>query len=298
MADGAIGGDDDHVRDAGDAIVGVEDFLGAEDDGPGDVFGFEVVGHESVFAVGFAAGVDGVGLDPVHAALEAGDTEDDNVGVFVMRGEFADVGEGGDAGAAPRGPEIEDDDFAAEVREGLQAGKGAPGEVQLGSGFADEGCFGEFGFRGAVEIGDEAVGIGALLGGGEVGFEAEEEFAGLGGVTEDLGVQGGLHEEDLGDVVGFLVAVFGEEGVEDGEFGGEVGGGALAELKFFLDAGDEGLEVGGGGGGAIGGGRRRCGLRRRCDGGVGGAEGDKREGEGEEEAFHGWIFFGATERDG
>ena len=122
VADGAIGGEDHHVGDAVDAVGGVEDGLFAEDDGPGDVLGLHIVGHEGEFAVGLAAGVDGLGLEAVDASLEAGDAEDDDIGVAVVGGEFADLGEGRDARAAPRGPEIEDDDFAAEIGEFFQAG--------------------------------------------------------------------------------------------------------------------------------------------------------------------------------
>lgn len=133
-----------------------------------------------------------------------------------------------------------------------------------------------------IEGGEVAIGVGAGLGGGEVGLEADEELAGAGGLVEDLGVERGLHEEDLRDVVGFLVAVFGKEGVEGGEVVGEGGGGAGAGLEFRGDAGDEGLEIGGGGGW----GRRSSGSggdRRGGGGGIGGAEREEREGKGERE---------------
>lgn len=251
MANGAVGGEDGHVRDADDGVVGVEDLLFAEGDGPGDVFRFDVVGHERVLAGGVVADVDRGGLEAVDLALEGGDADDFDGGVFVMLGELANLGKRGDAGAAPGGPEVEDDDFAFEIGEGFEAVAGGPREVEFGRGVADEGGLGVFDACGFVEFGENAVDERGGFGVGEVGFELGEEGAGGGFVFENLKVEHRLHDEDFGDGVGFLGFVFLDEGVEGGEFGGEGFGGVGAGLEFGLDLSDEGLQ--GGAGGFVGG---------------------------------------------
>lgn len=135
VAKSAVGRDDGHVGDAGDAIVGVENFFVTETDRPRDFLGLDVVAHERHFLLWISLGVDALGLKTGNGTLDTGDTEDHHSEVFVMGGELADLRKRRDARAAPRGPKIEDDDFPLEVGQRLEAGEGGPFEVELGAGF-------------------------------------------------------------------------------------------------------------------------------------------------------------------
>ena len=104
VAKRAVGRDDGHVGDAGDAIVGVENFFVTETDRPRDFLGLDVVAHESHFLLWISLGVDALGLKTGNGTLDTGDTEDHHSEVFVMGGELADLRKRRDARAAPRGP--------------------------------------------------------------------------------------------------------------------------------------------------------------------------------------------------
>ncbi len=168
---------------------------------------------------------------------------------------FLDVGEFGAARPAPSGPEIDEDDFA--FMEG--DGDGLAGEVgflEIGEGSAgDEGGLDFLGGFAVLEAGDDLVGLEADFGFGVFLFELLNDgdgFVGVAVVRHDLGIKGGFKVENVGDLVGFLVFVLGEQVVGGLEQGGVV----LFVVFFFLeerfDFGDEVLGVGGEGGIVLG----------------------------------------------
>ncbi len=69
------------------------------------------------------------------------------------------------------------------------------------------------------------------------------------GVPQDLLVEHGFHQQDLGDIIRLLVLVLRQQGVELFEFGRQVGLGLFTLAELGLDFGDQRLEFSGGGGG-------------------------------------------------
>ena len=243
MTDGAVGCDDGHKGDALDAIGRVEDLFVAEGDVPGHLLGLHEIGHEGNFLGGIILRVDAGGAEVGHEALEAGDADKADGRTREVRDFLADLREGGDARAAPRGPEVEDDDPAAEVGEGLEAGLGRPLEMQFRCGLADEGVLGGLHFGLVVQLGEQLVhGLGRL-GPGKVPFQGQQQFARLGLVVDHLNEKGRAHERDAGDEVGFLPGMLLEQGVELGDLGRQGFGGGPACLHLGLHLIDDGGEV-------------------------------------------------------
>ena len=74
---------------------------------------------------------------------------------------------------------------------------------------------------------------------GKVALELLHQGVAFGGVLQHLLVEHGLHEQDLGDVVGLLALVLGEQRVELFEFGRQVGFGLLALPAAWFDFADQ-----------------------------------------------------------
>ncbi|MFM1945193.1 MAG: hypothetical protein RI897_4175 [Verrucomicrobiota bacterium] len=181
----------------------------------------------------------------VFILVEA-DADDFEAFVVVLFVGFEDVGEFGDAGSAPGCPEVDEDRFTFEFGEG----EGLVIEVfdiEIGERFTDaEFCLDFGGF-------DHAGGVFGLWGVGEVGGELLEEGEAFFLFGEDLGIERGLHEEDLGDLGCFGVFMFGEQGIELFKFIGEGGFRALVVLEFLVNFSDELIELGFGVPGCVGG---------------------------------------------
>ena len=139
---------------------------------------------------------------------------------------------------------IEDDDFPLEVGQRLEAGEGGPFEVELGGGFSDEGGARFFGFGAAIKCRQRAVRSGGGFGARKIDLQPIQQRAHFFRIIEHLSVERCLHEENLGHVVSPLGGVFGEQGIERGKFGGEIGGGGFSGPELGLDLIDQNFEVG------------------------------------------------------
>ena len=138
MAERAVGGDDGHMRDAGDAIVGVENFLFAESYGPIDVHLRDVVIHQGMLFGGIIAHDDGCGFEAMDAALQARDADNFHGGTSVVLGELTHLRKGSHARATPRSPEIEHDDLAPEVGKVSKPIGSGPGKIEFGRGSSNQ----------------------------------------------------------------------------------------------------------------------------------------------------------------
>ena len=162
--------------------------MGVDEIGAGD-------GAEAVGAGGVAGGVYGEGVGDADLLGEAagcggdvvdGDAEEHDATVAVFFPCFLEIGHFAAAGAAPRGPEVEDDDFACQPVEGdffvaVECGEGEGGGwcaglqrgQVVGEGGGGKGGFGGRG-GGRGGVGGAAAGEGEGQGEGE----GEEEDGG------------------------------------------------------------------------------------------------------------------------
>ena len=108
-----------------------------------------------------------------------------------------------------------------------------------------------------------------------------------GGVVDDLPVKNGPGQGDPGDLLGLLPLILRQQGVEGGEFLGEVGGLELAGPVLRVDARLERVEFRGGGRNGGGG----IGRKTACN-----QEQTERQPGGQGEAFHGQGDIGRRSR--
>ena len=95
-----------------------------------------------------------------------------------------------------------------------------------------------------LQRGEDRIGFLALARFRKISFELADQRHPFFGVIKNLQVQLRLHQENLGDFVGFLVLVFGEQSIEFLHFLSQVFFRFFALSQLALDFADQNLEIG------------------------------------------------------